>query len=74
MIIHSGKCGTGPVVIDYDGYLQGIFDNITDCPHVTSQVPTGPGILATINSMAYIAYSEHELKLSNFPDFKIMFR
>jgi hypothetical protein len=41
----SGECGTGPAIIDYDGYLQGMFDNIllTDCSPITSQAPTATG-------------------------------
>jgi hypothetical protein len=39
-ISESGECGT---IID-DGYLQGNFDNVTDCPPITSQASTGTGI------------------------------
>ena len=38
----SGKCGTGPAIIAYDGQLQGTFSSASDCPPTeASQAPKG---------------------------------
>ena len=49
ILIISAKCGTNPTILDYDGHLQGTFNNIviTDCPPAqTSQAPTETGIVS----------------------------